>query len=246
LHYDYVTAFSHQRNKILKTKWLFLSGVICASIQAGESINIVSPQGTDNTQGVGVINPFAMVAHLQVIYSGNDFAGIPDGGTIVSVSFRLGSNQGRSVDAIVPKIELRVSTTLSSTINPDPRFNNNVGTDQTVVFPAGPLHLTSDFVRGGINPFSLTIPFNTPFNFDPRKGNLLLDIFTYQGASVLTDFGGRNSWSLLGSLDSTVAPVSADGAFVASFNIIPIPEPGTWLLLLALIPLWGIRSTRRN
>jgi len=228
----------------LKTKWLYLCCLICLSVRAAESINIVSPQGTANTQGVGVINPFAMVGRVQEFYSASDFAGIPNGGTIVSVSFRLGSNQGSSLDVIVPKIELRVSTTISSTFNPDPTFNNNVGGDQTIVFPAGPLHLTSDFVPKGINPFSLTIPFKTPFNFDPKKGNLLLDFFTYQGAPVKTDFGGPNSWTLLGSVDSTVAPVTASGAFVASFNIIPIPEPETWLLLLAFIPFWLIRSTR--
>jgi hypothetical protein len=37
---------------------------------------------------------------------------------------------------------------------------------------------------------------------------------------------------------------SAGGAFPASFNIDPIPEPGAWLLSLAFIPFWMVRLTR--
>jgi hypothetical protein len=108
------------------------------------------------------------------------------------------------------------------------------------------LHLQSDFVQGGSNPFSLTVPFDTPFFYDPRKGKLLIDFFTYEGVGIKTDQdGGGDSWTTYGTLNTSQASFPS-GSLPASFTVMPIPEPSTFYLLIALIPVLGFRYCRRH
>lgn len=100
---------------------------------------------------------------------------------------------------------LKVSTGRNPAGALDPTFANNHGDDLTPV-RSGALAVPAPPVGSSFNPFSLKIPFATPFEWDPRNGPLILD-FAYNASTPA--FGG---WD---AVTSGIGGLSANGASTA-------------------------------
>ena len=99
-------------------------------------------------------------------------------------------------------------------------FSNNIGANSRVVF-SGPLFLSSAFTGPAVGPkdFDVSIGLQSSFLYDPREGNLLLDVkdFTNNFSSVPV-FDAQN---LVGDAISRLwndIDVNSDTAFFGSGN----------------------------
>jgi hypothetical protein len=103
-------------------------------------------------------------------------------------------------------IEIDLSTTSASPGSLSTTFANNIGGDDTVVFPKGPLSLSSNFTpaAGGSKAFDIVITLTTPFSYDPSKGNLLLDVMNFSGGTT-TVFDADGASSQVSRLFSTTS-----------------------------------------
>lgn len=174
----------------------------------------------------------------QQVFGANDMT-LPYGVYyLTGVSFRLvapvaGSS---SLNAVVPDIEMRLSTTYTVVDHLSSFFANNTGSDEAVVIPRGPLQVTGTYVPGqAVQPFSVHVSFAEPFlfNHSPEK-NLLLDIINYKGSSLRVAMDGAG---IPGDSVSSVAynrlseGVGLTTGLIAQFEYRAVPEPSVTALL---------------
>jgi len=101
---------------------------------------------------------------------------------------------------------------------------------------AAPLHIIASFPRNEPSPFSITFSFDTPFKYDPSKGNLLVEIHVVNGG-----VGGipNLDWSSPDGREG-VALAQEGSVFgpslyapVTQFSYQLIPEPSSFWLFAA-------------
>lgn len=196
--------------------------------QVPEQAKIVLPSRTATKPGEG--NQFSFQqsgARYLNIYDATEFASLPTGGGLITgISFRLDERASASQSVTVPAVEIRMSTSpsTSSSINEQP--SRNIGPDETVVFRNGPLPLelqssTSPEIPA---PFSPVVSLTTPFSYDPSKGSLSMDLRTsteYPG--IVMDGDGNHAIALLGPLNLDLATVFPLAATVIQLQIVPTP-----------------------
>jgi len=175
---------------------------------------------------------------IQQVMSSSDIA-LPFGPfRITAVSFRLDSGP-TSLNAVVPDMEIRLSTTTKAVDRISGTFAWNEGADVVSVVSRGSVRLTGRYDPAlSVQPFSVRIPFTTPFVYDRSFGNLLLDIITYRSGNVVV------AWNAAGIPADSISSVLsgsnlAEGlettyGLVAQFEYQPIPEPRTMLLLVVV------------
>ena len=152
--------------------------------QAGGNTNSVLP----------FLNPNFFTARYQQVYDAsqfptisngttdfkNYFAAITNGGWISDVYFRAASNSCAFPRTAVPDVEIHLSTTSRDPDALSPVFSENVGPDDTLVF-SGSFTISSATCMG-LEPYDFDrVALAKNFWYDPRKGNLLLDVRLYQG-----------------------------------------------------------------
>jgi len=126
-------------------------------------------------------------SHYQQVYSASQFGAITGPQTITQIAFRPSYVYGTSFTTQLSKVQVELSTTSAA---PDSDLSTNmvanVGVaDRSVVY-SGALTLSSanSGPVGGPKSFDIVIVLQRPFVYDPRKGNLLLDVRNYGGANV--------------------------------------------------------------
>lgn len=188
--------------------------------------------------GPGAIYPF----RYQEVFSSSDMV-MPFGvHYITAVSFRLAAFGQSSVDAVLPEIEIRLSTTPRSVNLLSTTYANNVGPDETVVHARGPLAISATYVPGGVvQPFDVLIEFETPFLYDRSWGNLLLDVINYGGSGRRVGFDYKDSEgdsvSSVGLADLEHGGEGTSG-LVAEFTFADVPEPFVvYLLVVGGVPV---------
>jgi hypothetical protein len=123
----------------MKINLLFAVCLLCVRIHASETITIIAPNNAGNSSNQGTGAPFGDPGdRLQAFYGAEEFSAIPEGGIITSVSFRLGNNQGSSVDVVVLRIEIRVSTSL--TVSPFEVLTIKTTLERTKPWSFRPVH----------------------------------------------------------------------------------------------------------
>lgn len=176
---------------------------------------------------------------------------------ITGVNFRLAQKVagGNSLNAVLPDIEFRMSTSLRVGVDLlASEYDFNHGPDATVVVPRGPLRVTGTFDPSkAVQAFSVRIPFSQPFLYNRGEFNtLLLDIINYGGSPFVVGFDtmglGFDSVSIVAGHSLTGGSISTVG-LVAQVEYSPIPEPS--ILSLTSVALgyglcWGIWQAIRR
>jgi hypothetical protein len=232
-----------------------------------ESTSIVAPNIFSNAEGNdGSRQPFLIgtsgTTRYQQVFEASEFSAILDGGFIQEISFRQDSfNMPRlGIVTTLPDIQLNFSTTSKAAGSLSPVFSENVGSDDTLSLRG------SVFIRANYSPFMQPQTFDVkfilqhPFFYNPKAGNLLLDIRNYEGTS---DDGGISG--AFAALDATSRPndpmstlyatsvsatsgtVSRRGGLITQLTIQAVPEPASWILLsggvLVLLHVVSLRSS---
>lgn len=148
-------------------------------INTAQGVTFVAPRDSSFTEGnSNNAAPFLFKSRQQQVFEASEFT-FPSVAelSITQISFRPDEIFGRAFSATIPNIIISLSTTNAAVDGLSTVFDNNVGSDATVVY-SGSLLLSSNFSGplGGPKDFDITIDLQTPFLYKPTLGNLLLDV----------------------------------------------------------------------
>ena len=121
-----------------------------------------------------------------------------------------------------------------------PTYSANAGNDDTSVY-GGSLTIVANNMTT-VRPFELSIPFSTPFLYDPSKGNLSLYMVTSSGPTNLTldaQFAAGDSVGRVYGGFSTTGAADTLG-LITRLDVTAIPEPSPTALLLTAVFALGL------
>lgn len=164
---------------------------------------------------------------------------------ISAMSFRL-ENDVPAASVIIPRIEIRLSTSIRSPDNMSMLYADNVGGDEKLVFGQNDVVLASAGGPGP-NPFDLTFRFAQPFLYNPHNGNLLFrlnvsdgDIF---GSRTIDAEQGGTGYKLVAP---NIFSVPISQAIITEFSWSAIPEPRISVFLGSAGILFAALKRKRN
>jgi hypothetical protein len=234
--------------KPFKVFWLTL-GLTSSIVRPVSAAIILSPDRGDTQNSVPFsYGPMTSLRYQQV-YGAADFSTISaGGGMITSIAFGFADPAARGGG--VSNIQINLSTTFKAVDGLSTTFAQNVGNDDKQVF--GPRAIEWYTNTGFAAHFELA----SPFFYDPKKGNLLMDMRVFQSGFPYMGMGTMAMWasdfvtdnaSRVSSFNVNDATGSADTiALVTQFNVSPIPEPSTWAMLLLGAPAIFFAVYRKN
>jgi hypothetical protein len=119
----------------------------------------------------------------QQVIAASEFPG--GARTITRIVLRPDAADGVAFSETLSNVQINLTTTPKAPNNLSKTFADNLGGDNTVVFQ-GELALSSAFssVPGGAKDFDIVITLQTPFEYNPASGNLLLDIRNSSGTKT--------------------------------------------------------------
>lgn len=153
---------------------------------------------------------------FQSVYRPSDLGGIPAGGKITGIRFRLDQFATVPIEGDITNFEVRLSTFARGLGNLDPAFAENRGVDE-VITRTGPLAVASgDYSVGGSpNAFGPVIDFERPFTY--VGGSLLLEVGTTGIAvgsiidGVLLTDGSQSAYGAANGFNTTSADLGIFG-----------------------------------
>ena len=154
-----------------------------ASSAGGCNLDVIAPAGLETIEGnSGTSFPWNSTSGMRVMYSyGRESVAFDRPVRICAIRYRPDGGTN-SVTATDYDFRLDVSTSRQAALNLDRTFQNNHGADLVTVFD-GVMSLAANSSLGlSPNPFVLEVPFDPPFEWDPRSGPLVLD-FHHRGAT---------------------------------------------------------------
>jgi hypothetical protein len=176
----------------------------------------------------------------QQVFSASQFMPVPM--SIGAIALRNDATSGQAFTATISSIQIWLSTTAATPDGLNPTFAGNIGADNTQVY-SGSLTLSSTNAvgPGNTHAFDVIINMQKPFYYDPRLGNLLLDVknnsgadafvgseyldavdddFNFDPVSRVWSYGDPNATS--GNNDTVGLVVRFDGQ--------PVPEPSSFAM----------------
>jgi hypothetical protein len=193
-------------------------------------LNVVVPNANATVEGTSSNSfPFTATAthfHYQQVYAANNFAALSGPHSITAMHFRPNATSTAPVWENAFTLNLRLSTTTAGPDTLSATFADNVGGDEAVVYD-GPITISTEQVTP-ISPgpafFDVVINFQTPFIYDPSRGNLLVNL-TRDGGTIGTnrfldavtavgDAVGRVTTSTVGATTGTVSSIGLVTRFV--------------------------------
>ncbi|MEK9136132.1 MAG: hypothetical protein AAB393_03330, partial [Bacteroidota bacterium] len=224
---------------------------------------IVLPPGTEDRSGSGTEAVFGDTRFQQFFSSALLTPAMPNGALISGISFRRDDQTPWTGEVTFQAVEIILSTTdrtASSFSSLTPIFAENLGPDARTVFSQSRVHWVLRNFPGQANPFDAAIQFSTPFLYDPKQGNLLIDVTFLGGDAAITlDLAGASSvprdlaFFIRGGRGDPPGNSSLSfgwlngGAYVTQISYSPIPEPPAVVLLsigivaMALSLAWPCR-----
>ena len=237
--------------------------------QAGATAATVVPNNLQTTEG-NEANAFPFniggscmgcplpSQRYQQVYAASEFASLSGPQLITQILFRPDASLGQAFSSTLSDIQINLSTTSAAPTGLSTTFEDNVGSDDTVVF-SGPLSLSSAFTGpvGGPKDFDIVINLLTPFLYNPSAGNLLLDIRNFAGgvttffdAQLQTEDSTSRGYTL-GARDVNASIGDTDSlGLVTKFTIISppqaVPEPASVLGLFTVGAIGAGSALKRN
>ncbi len=115
-------------------------------------------------------------ARTQQVYASSEFDSWGRPQYINQIAFRQDVN-GVPFAATLPGVRIALSTTAQPVDGLSTTFADNVGRDESVVYQGAlPIFSMVDTTGGSWRDFDIAVNLQTPFLYDPSRGNLLLDI----------------------------------------------------------------------
>ncbi len=252
----------------MKTLSLITAAIAAATLGAPtDAATVVVPTGLDSIEGnsgsrnvLGFIN----VARMQQVFNADQFLIGPT--IITSVSFRANGaafggifgGPGTAFSRTTQGFQLQLSTTSASADNLSANFAANIGSNVIDVVPRSNVTYSSSALssNGTTRDFDVTFNFVNSFLYDPTRGNLLLDITSFNGSdrsgttldgqSVVGD--GTSSLFLQNGTSGTGA--TSTFGYVAQFGTADVagavPEPASWAMMIIGFGAVGATLRRKN
>jgi len=152
--------------------------------------SVIVPPSSVSLAGGGGTDILRSVMRLQDCYGASMF---PTQAIVIhEIRLRPHAGVGQAFSATASNLKITFSTSTAQPESLSPTFANNIGPDSTIVFQ-GSINLSSSFTgpAGGPKDFDIIIPLTTPFPYDSRNGNLLVEFLNSAQSSVTyVDSGG--------------------------------------------------------
>ena len=230
--------------------FILLLAMSYSCVLLADTALIVVPSGFEDTEGNTNIQHMTRDAprREQQIYDAADFEPAP----MTIIGYRLrpdGIKQTLPATINYTGVEIYLSTT-SAAAPISMTYADNTGPDETLVY-SGNLTLSTNPTDPGVGPnaFDMMVDFQTPFNYDPSQGNLLVD-FTATG--IVGDVRFDAVWifpsltRIIWSDPNFEVPIYASG-YVFARQFVLVPEPATCFhMVVGLMGLIGYRWRRRK
>lgn len=229
----------------MKTKSCYSIALLICFCQfvVAQELRIVAPPGLETTDGNrSVPNDANTVIRTQELWSASYFSDLPPGGAwLIGMASRLDKSV-TAESAFSQNLELSISTSPRDTISLT--YDENVGDDVVQAFVG--IDAGETAVSGGsVNPFALPLMFETPFFYDPAKGDLLMDYkidggfgnFVFDSHELGRPVGN------FGPINGRVASTRVTDHIITQF-VFDVPEPSTFVL--SVIPLGLLLHWIRN
>jgi hypothetical protein len=207
-------------------KLIVISCVLCSAVSANTFL--VTPNAQTNSPGMfpGLVSGTNQSIRLQQVIGSSQFTNPI---LINQIAFRAYPGSG-PVNVTISSLNLYVSTsqnypnTSGGKTPISSYFQDNVGTDSTLVYSGQAAFSSPGCVGPAVCPFDMVISFTTPFRFDPSQGALLLDL---QMAGFTAVSGALDSVSYPyppgGATASVNGPLnSPNGTFVPAGDVVQI------------------------
>lgn len=226
-----------------------LTAVCLVGGAVAEEQTLVLPRGGEERAGSTALRilPGDSVRFQQFFSSDALASEMPKGAWITGISFRQDDgSRGFSGELTFESVEVILSTAdPTPIINPNRTFANNLASDATTVSSLAPIRWSLQHLPGRVNPFQMSVEFSTLFLYDPRQGNLLIDVRLMSASSdVWVDLDSSSSvprdtawyvWGRTGDPPENVSDLTSGyfnrGAFDMRLEFFPVPEPSARALL---------------
>jgi hypothetical protein len=164
---------------------------------------------------------------IMYLYDASQFQALAGPAYLTGFAYR----PDRTPDASGPKpltAKVYVSTTTRSPGECSTRFRDNIGADNTLVFEGTvTLSTANQPGPGNTRQFDYAWQFTHPFLYDPRAGNLVLDLQILQGTGPAIRFDAVAGSPVARNVSAQGAPNATIGQFyeapVLRFNFEPAP-----------------------
>jgi hypothetical protein len=222
-----------------------LLGVLCGCLAAlGAPQQMVVPNNLATVEGnSSVAAPFNSTSfRFQQVFDASQFA-IPAGmsGRVDSISFRVDGASTSDVLLFFGGSSVQLATTQRGPDGLSSIFAENRSLDSVTIW-LGALSLSGD-PASGLPPAPFNIAIQSfgagTFFYDPRMGNLLLEVAAGDGQAFLpgaldghSATGDSISWVFANSAGASSGTAQTLG-LATRFDITVVPEPASSLLLLA-------------
>lgn len=231
--------------------WLLsLSVVFVTGTRAsGAPVRIVSPSSLETVEGDGFASPEKTPTRIQFLIPASEFAALHGSpGRLVAWNFRADKSQTQPADWTFGDVEVWMSTTGKTSLTLTNVFDDNHGANKLLVYDGGiTFHLLGTGPAPGPRAFADGPRLQTPFDYDPSQGNLLVEFVTLSGLPKAPRIdtqpkvgAGVNILLNQGSARAATG-VTLNQPAVLQFEF--VPEPSAFAL--AALALAG-RSARRQ
>lgn len=146
------------------------------------AIGLVLPNYSISNQVFNPAGTLNQPLREQMVYGASQFPSNPI--VITELRWRPDVNVGGPLSVVVSNLQVKLSTTVATPDHLSTTFNQNKGTNETVVF-SGVASISTAFntLSNGTKAFDISLTLQTPFLFDPSKGNLLVDVLNLNGCT---------------------------------------------------------------
>lgn len=210
----------------------------------GEAESLVIPQQFENQEAPGSQNVFIPdIRRHYLIGRAHFLQEIPEGALISGISMRV--NQLNEISSALVHVQLSLSTHPVLPFFLSRIYSDNIGADVQHVFQ-GDIHVADAAPGREAKPFDVSLPFDSPFYYDPRKGNLLLDLSVTTGADrlFLDGFQAPDVASVLSAIGGQQGTLAGNFAPVLRFQYTAVPEPS--IVALMVVFTVALLATRRQ